>query len=39
MLLRACVDVFVSNYKELKGIPPSIVEQKKELDTTIVPSH
>ncbi len=31
--------VFTWNYKELKGIPPHIMEHKIELDTTIPPSH
>jgi len=33
------MDVFVWNYKEFKGIPPHIAEQKNKLDNTIPPSH
>lgn len=38
-LLQEFIDVFTWNYKELRGIPPHIVEHKIELETTIPPSH
>jgi hypothetical protein len=38
-LLWEFKDVFAWNYKELKGIPPRIIEHKIELNTTIPSSH
>ncbi len=38
-LLQKFMDMFAWNYKELRGIPPHIVEHKIELDTIIPPSH
>jgi hypothetical protein len=38
-LLQEFIDVFTWNYKQLRGIPPHIVEHKIELEITIPPSH
>jgi hypothetical protein len=38
-LLQEFTNVFAWNYKELKGIPPHIIEHKIELDITLPPSH
>jgi hypothetical protein len=38
-LPRKNKDVFAWSYKDLKGIPPHIVQDQIELDTMIPPSH
>jgi hypothetical protein len=39
MLLKEFKDVFAWTYKYLKGIPPKLIQQIIELDTSIPPSH
>ncbi len=39
MLLKEFKDVFALIYKDLKGIPPKLVQHKIELDTSISPAH
>ncbi len=39
MLLKEFKDVFAWIYKDLKGIPPKLVEHKIELDTSTPPAH
>ncbi len=36
-LLRRYKDVFAWTYKDLKGIPPKLIQHKIELDITIPP--
>jgi hypothetical protein len=38
-LLKRFKDVFAWTYKDLKGIPPKIVQHQIELDTTIPPIY
>jgi len=39
MLLKEFKYVFAWTYKDLKGIPPKLVEHIIELDTSIPPTH
>jgi hypothetical protein len=38
-LLKEFKDIFAYTYKDLKGIPPHIVQHRIELDTSIPPTH
>jgi hypothetical protein len=39
MLLKEFKDVVIWTYKDLKGIPPKLVQHRIELDTSIPPIH
>ncbi len=39
MLLKEFKDVFAWTYKDLKGIPPNLIQHIIELDTSIPPTH
>ncbi len=38
-MLKEFKNVFAWTYKDLKGIPPKLTQQKIELDITIPPAH
>ncbi len=38
-LLKEFKDIFAQTYKDLKGIPPKVVQHWIELDTLIPPAH
>ncbi len=38
-LLKEFIDVFAWTYKDLKGIPPKLAQQRIELDITLPPTH
>jgi predicted transcriptional regulator len=38
-LLKEFKDVFAWTYKDLKGIPPKLIQHIIELDTSIPPTH
>ncbi len=39
MFLKEFKDAFAQNYKDLKGIPPKLVQHKIKLDTSISSTH
>ncbi len=39
MLLKEFEDVFTWTYKDLKGIPPKLVQHRIELDTSMPRAH
>ncbi len=38
-MLKEFQEIFVWTYKDLKGIPPKIVQHQIEFDTSIPPTH